>query len=491
MGKYGVLAGRDKKLLSFVSVVFFVFICLCSGSVFASHNSSAELQPEWSSSGQNTEYAVTVMNSLGSDPIDEVRIFRALNYTNFDCKNKTGWELLEDITWYDPDLGGFTKMCWYYTLNSSNNIPAGGDEVFEFSATVPLSGCNHKWKFETRDEESSGSGDWRMIFANTSVDDDAPNVTKTINGAQSGSCPPGSGEECWIRQDTEIQIDIMEAGLCGVSGLDFCEVTYTLDGSAPIPVVYVEFNETPLTTSWNYSMTFDNDSLHVLNVTCKDIAGNILEDIEKFRVDDTPPETTKTYGNPHFPYTINNTQYPHWITTHTPITLAANDPDPTGHGCNISNMTTYYRNVYEGPHGLPGFCENYNVCMTWQPSAWDACGWIEYTVPFFKNEESCHIIEYYSVDELGNREPVKHQCVFVEDTPPTADKIIGEPKIPCNANMENNHIVAAQAGVQGVSPVTLYVIADNSKQPNLLEAYNVEANGTLTYVSNYTLPTVG
>src|SRR4030042_5617190 len=44
------------------------------------------------------------------------------------------------------------------------------------------------------------------------------------------------------------------------------------------------------------------------------------------KIDCTPPETSKIYGDPHSPFNINdNPGYPHWISTATQITLTAND----------------------------------------------------------------------------------------------------------------------------------------------------------------------
>ena len=53
---------------------------------------------------------------------------------------------------------------------------------------------------------------------------------------------------------------------------------------------------------------------------------------------------------------------------------------------------------------------------------------IEYKDPFSMNE-SCHLIEYYSTDILGNVENYKRQCTFVDNTPPEVTKTIGEPKV--------------------------------------------------------------
>ena len=63
--------------------------------------------------------------------------------------------------------------------------------------------------------------------------------------------------------------------------------------------------------------------------------------------------------------------------------------------------------------------------------------WIPYVNPFPKAGESCHVLFYYSEDELGNTEDVKVNCFFVDKTPPIGTKTIGEPKLPmCDAPRE-------------------------------------------------------
>ena len=155
-------------------------------------------------------------------------------------------------------------------------------------------------------------------------------------------------------------------------------------------------------------------------------------------VDKTPPETIKTYGNPHFPDPIIEDQYPHWITTTTPVTLSATDcpggcdRDNGPHDAGISE--TWYRNIYNGPGKLDQYCQSYDECMNWQPCTGEECeDWILYNEePFYKSPESCHIIEFYSVDGVGNEEDIKWQCVFVDDTPPQVTKTVGNPKFEDN-----------------------------------------------------------
>ncbi len=250
-------------------------------------------------------------------------------------------------------------------------------------------------------------------------------------------CPngPADGEECWIRQSTDIEVAVSDQGVCNPpSGLDWCEITYMLDGSGPNLVVYEDLDGE---LTWGHTLSFEEDSLHVLSVTCMDRAGNLLEDIEAFRVDDTPPETTKTYDIPNFaPFgDINNgAPYPHYIDTTTSIVLDAIDPDPTGESCNIGDVTTYYFDTI-----VPDYqCENEGECQpickplpflpvgTFGEPSVTPCSWETYLAPFTKGEESCHILQFYSVDGIGNIENMNHQCVFVEDKPPIVNKNNGD-----------------------------------------------------------------
>jgi len=412
------------KILNKGWIFGLMFCLLLAGITVVSadtHTSSADLQPEWSPAGQNVDYTVTITN-YGPDAVDEVRIYRNMQYTNFQCDEKPGWEYNFIVA---------KQACQYVAENSSYYITAGNNDSFTFSATTPDSGCEWVWEFESRDVTYPATGWIQFLNDTTSVDDLAPNITKTVTGPQSGHCPPGLGDECWITQSTVINISVVEQGVCGVSGLDFCRITYTVDGGVPQLEVYADLDGE---TSWNYSMSFAEDSVHVLNVTCADIAGNKVEDIETFKVDSTSPNTTKTYGDPHYPPGINSgAPYPHWITTSTPITLT---PVDGGNICHIDNVTTYYRNfIVRGPGELA--CWNSTYCHPEWYGDPDV-PFIVYKGPFYKENESCHVIEYYSVDGLGNTEEIKWQCVFVDDTPPNGTKEVGDPKVPCDPGDPSN-----------------------------------------------------
>ncbi|MBN2014302.1 MAG: VWA domain-containing protein [Candidatus Altiarchaeota archaeon] len=264
----------------------------------------------------------------------------------------------------------------------------------------------------------------------TSVDDVAPEITKTVTGPQSGVCPPGVGDECWITQSTVINISVVDQGECGISGLDYCIITYTVDGGPIQTEVDEDLNGE---ASWEYLMTFEEDSVHVLTVTCADIAGNMIEEIETFKVDTEAPETNKTYGCPHYPADINaGAPYPHWITSTTPITLTSADG---GEICTIGGVTTYYRDFVVEDDAS---CWDSSKCNPEYYGIHEEVPFEVYEGPFNKKEESCHIVEFYSVDALGNTELTNYQCVFVDNTPPMAVKDVGEPQVLCDPGDPSN-----------------------------------------------------
>ncbi|MCK5321351.1 lamin tail domain-containing protein [Candidatus Pacearchaeota archaeon] len=170
---------------------------------------------------------------------------------------------------------------------------------------------------------------------------------------------------------------------------------------------------------------FPEQSKHELEYYCIDALGN--EEEHKFEVDyvdKSPPNTTKTYGEPFYTDGLRK-----WINSSTPITLTSDDGDEI-HDSGVA--VTYWRNHWISDPKL-----GYNICG--MPE--DFCHpryyheyinpdepWNIYTEPFFKPEESCHIIEYYSVDNVNKTEEKKWQCVFVDNSAPNTTKIVGEPK---------------------------------------------------------------
>jgi hypothetical protein len=245
-------------------------------------------------------------------------------------------------------------------------------------------------------------------------------IDKLIIGpyyAVEGTCPPSSGADiCHLDGESTIEIYVEDGGDTCVVDEVWCRWGYTLDGGD----FYGWYEAFPI---W-----FPEETKHDLVIECYDKLGNKMVDEETFYVDKTAPETKKTYIGSQYPVAV---AHPTHITSETEVHLDATD-DVGPHDSGVA--ATYYRDVYlDNPEGWH-YCE-YD-CETWAPqrpkNPLDPTseGWTLYTEHFHKTPESCHIIEYYSIDNVDKVEDIKWQCVFVDDTAPTLlEKQVGEPKV--------------------------------------------------------------
>jgi len=110
------------------------------------------------------------------------------------------------------------------------------------------------------------------------------------------------------------------------------------------------------------------------------------------RTDDAPPTTTVTVGDPK--HVAGDT----FVTWSTPLTLEATDGGVTPVGI----ARTEYR--------------------------MDGGSWIPYTAPFALAGEGTHLVEYRSVDLLGNVEALVSATFIVDDTPPSQRLDVGTPR---------------------------------------------------------------
>ena len=207
-------------LLTFVLVFAFGFVVADDYGTTA-HVSTAVLEPEFTMPSVTNNYNVTICNEPGSDSLDEVRIIRNAEYTNLNCDDLSGdgWYLQFVSPWSEPQVGGDTEMCWYYTLNPANNIMAGDCRVFYFDATAPSEDpqeCYLPWKFETRDQATDEGGAWNSIFDSTNIDSEAPETLQTILGPYKSDTIEGNFVE-WIDGVSTVNLsarDLSEE--CGV-----------------------------------------------------------------------------------------------------------------------------------------------------------------------------------------------------------------------------------------------------------------------------------
>ncbi|MFH1916538.1 MAG: hypothetical protein ABIJ21_04695 [Nanoarchaeota archaeon] len=451
-----------KKII--LAAIVILTALIMANSAYATHTSTAELEPEWSPAGQSIDYSVSTCNT-GGDNIDEFRIYDNILYTDFECDEIPGWTLTF-IPTHPPS-------CLYIAENADDEIASGECETFTFSATSPEEGnCNLEWEFRTYDIVEY----YQILTDTTSVDGMDPVIEKEVLGTQwmdGALCPngPGQGEECWVTTETQINVYAYDASICQPPSLiDYCHFEIRLDGQ-----LYQEFDlDGDDNGEIHYSLNFQEDSRHELIISCYDNAGNMIEDAEVFRVDNTNPETEKQFNGPQ------STQGDiEWIDGITTISLLAEDPDPTGFQCNIGVDKTWYFNILaqgEDECWTPDeycnwqdFQENYDLravynvenmgCIDWAQEYctanweenWDSwyecvtdlvhneCNVPEYWQlydenPIPKGEESCHIFGFMSIDELWNIEDVNTNCFFVDMTPPRIWKEVGDPKILCETD---------------------------------------------------------
>jgi len=214
-------------------------------------------------------------------------------------------------------------------------------------------------------------------------------------------------------------------------------ITLTCSDNDPHPVNHVEIKyrynvDNGAWTSWTtytQPIKFSEDSVHTLEYYCVDALGNTeTTHVEIDKVDSTPPITTKTYGTPLVEATPGG--YPKWINSQTPVSLSATDG---GAICAVGGMTTYWMNTLVDD----AKCADQGLCTP--VHTYDSQGWNTYINPFTKPEDSCHMIEYYSVDALGNKEPVKAQCVYVDNKSPITTKTLGDPKHECTLDEQTQY----------------------------------------------------
>jgi len=226
---------------------------------------------------------------------------------------------------------------------------------------------------------------------------------------------------------------------------------------------------------------FTEDSYHLLLIGCEDALGNLNVDVEIFLVDSEPPETNKTFGEPFvegwFPKEcmvrvegepepqIKPCTWAEWINSSTPITFEAEDGkvgvdkiwyknilysgDPAYNPCEYPEYCMPFRVDYPKEcidevqyncteiEGHTPYTEDWYNCVEQEAFAHCCGGWdwkLYKDEPIYKEEESCHQLYYFSVDHLGNVEPVNVNCFFVDNTSPVVDKVIGYPKVEGDPN---------------------------------------------------------
>ncbi|MBU0635663.1 hypothetical protein KKE06_01425 [Candidatus Micrarchaeota archaeon] len=390
-----------------------------------SHNPIVTLSPGIANCTQlGNTFIVNIANQPSSiDNIAEVRIYEGTaGLSQFYCGTApTGWQLF--------DFTGIYGYCEYKEIpgGTDDKIHPNEDLNFTFQAIMSSSACYSSFQISTLDD-ASPTGEHQFSFPQVQIDCVDPYINKSVGTPKillDPQDPSTTEPDYWINHNSLIQVDAYDStddsdpgyNACNL-GLNYCQYQVVLDGTP------LGWNNYTNGEGINFEFSFAEDSEHYIEIECYDIAGNMTRITELDKVDGTYPETTKTYGTP---FVMDG--YTEWINTNTPITLTATDPDPTTFSCNIGVESTWYRII-----GVPNsWCEDpVQNCLDY-PDGGDRSGFMEYTgTPFNIPEESCHYIDFYSVDYLGNTEPIMKygptygtgnwQCAFVDNTPPLVEK---------------------------------------------------------------------
>jgi len=323
------------------------------------------------------------------------------------CKDHTSWtndELVKDCYYYDEYCDG--DELWYEEGYCNPSGPVCDKK------TGLVKDCYYYTEYCDGDKRMSDTG-----FCND-MKDSCDNTVSKIE-----DCSDNNYEDCkdtyYKHYYTESCSETDGETQClPASSLIDCRDEYWCDGQ---------------------EYCVDNDGVHCEDgtpVDCDDedecTYDNCIEDgyntghCENPHKDEYPPETDKWYEGP---YKFGSGPE-EWITSATEVWMSAEDKGPDGlPQCIVGVDKIWYKDVYLPEEEDWHYC--YEDCGEWTPNDYEDEGWVEYLEPFFKSPDSCHIIEFYSEDLLGNKEEIDWQCVFVDNTPPVITKTIGDPKAEC------------------------------------------------------------
>jgi len=354
--------------------------------------------------------------------------------------------------------------CDYWVMDHSTPITLTCEDMGPHPSGVKS--IEYRWSLDGEWPESNSEGNWLtytepIIFNEDSVhtlearctdkvdhvsdvktttyrvDSVAPEINKTMIGVEGsewiGQCPPKNSEDiCYVKMNEgNVSVKVADPDPTGHGcnvGLRDCSYQVRWFGSDNIGLGSLiidpgyQIVESGHFTD-NINITFKEDSRHDLYVTCHDQLGNTVEDTETFYVDGKAPETTKEYGLPfvsagNLAGTEKGDTY-HWITSDTPITFTATDNK-------VGVDRIYWRATLldVSDEACVAKCNDY--------AAVDELGWNSTSgnvAVFTVGEDSCHLIEFKSIDKFGHEEALKNQCVFVDNKAPNGTKTVGTPSV--------------------------------------------------------------
>src|SRR3989344_4403493 len=294
------------------------------------------------------------------------------------------------FSWTEATSNGCAPVDYYEVeINDTGQInPIIEPELLSLN----LAGTNeHTYSIRVRAVDMAGNtGDWSSWSEDVYYDNGNPTVEITA-----------PQEDDWFNTN----FDVSENDADAENSLLECQIEIQNNQNTP----YISEWSSDLCNN-NFNVILDtycsDDGNCAITKRAKDKACNIGENGVSVNIDRTPPETTKTVGEPK----VEGFEWLQWvidwfITDETEIVLECSDGDEdVVVGCDA----TYYRIKYaEG---------------NWSE-------WLVYEESFaFEQGDGVYEIEYYSTDELENTEEIKNETDKVDTQAPTTTKTIGTPQ---------------------------------------------------------------
>jgi hypothetical protein len=274
------------------------------------------------------------------------------------------------------------------------------------------------------------------------VDDEAPVITKEYEGLDCYKYVPKGGDEMvrmmhYVSSKTKIHLNVTDPGepcASGVQGMWY-KIWWNgtwYPGNDTTPVPYGgndEFIWCHALEEWwfNYigPISFTEECIHYIEYMAKDYVCHHTQIFNQtYFVDNTPPVTTKTYGelsgecDVYWADCLTNGVM--WVESDTFIYLEADE-----FGCEggVQSYRIFWRIWFNGSY-TPWYNGAINQDVEFNMYGWEAHLFVTEKGDWCFNE-SYHVLEYYAIDCVGNMERMTIQPFYVDNAVP--DPEITEP----------------------------------------------------------------
>ena len=248
-----------------------------------------------------------------------------------------------------------------------------------YTGPFTITGADGPYIIEFYSEDSSGNREVSINSQREILDNTPPETTLEV-----GSPSYTDGGNTYITSATLLTLSASDGTGSGVL------------------VTKYRVNTGPWTTYTGAFTITGSDGAYTIEYYSVDNLGN--EETPKSLMvilDNTPPETSLTVGSPQYVDGVNL-----YVSSTTPFTLSASD----GAGSGVNRI-------------------EYRV---------NGGAWTTYTDPFtISGPDGTYVIEYRSVDNLGNEETPKSVTVILDATPPAISIVSPEPKAYSHCTTES------------------------------------------------------